>query len=451
VLAIVLAVPGHAPVAQAQAQARPNILLIVTDDQRADTMTALPSVKRRIGDKGIRFRSGYVPHALCCPSRASILTGNYSHTTGVWRNDSEFGYQRFDESSTLATWLDAGGYRTGLFGKYINHWADADPTHVPPGWDRWFAFTENCCSFYDFTASVDGSPKHFDETVYSALESAQRAANFIRAKDTEPLFVLWAPDAPHSPATPERRYAGAFAGLEPLRPPNYLEEDISDKPRWLRRFEIWGREKRQRVDALRQRMFESLLSVDDGVDLLLNALTDTGRLADTLVIFTSDNGILLGEHRGQGKPFPWRATHRVPFLVRFDRLIAEARGLPKPVLTIDIAPTIVDVAGVAAPPMDGKSLVPILSGERESVRSRFVIEAAAGQTPAYCGTRTRFTMFVRYATGAEEFYDYREDRWELQNAASLRAYRTRVAAHRRFAREHCSPRPPEFSWWSADA
>jgi N-acetylglucosamine-6-sulfatase len=439
--------PPALPHAHGQVLERPSILLIVTDDQRADTLSALPAVVERIGHRGIQFGKAFVPQALCCPSRASILTGNYSHTTGVWNNNLVGGYEAFDESSTLATWLDAAGYRTGLFGKYINHWADADPTHIPPGWDEWFALVENCCSYYGFTASVNGTPTEFGDDVYSTIESARRAADFILSARREPTFVLWTPEAPHAPATPEVRYQGAFSDLSVYRPPNYLERDVSDKPAWVRSKPLWGAAQRAAVDSLRRRMYETLLSVDDGTKILLDALAESGRLSNTLIVFTSDNGYLFGEHRLQNKPFPWRATHRVPLLVRYDPMVETPFRSSALALTIDLAPTIVKVAGVEAPPMDGRSLVPILRQERDGVRSRTVIEnSRVGPSPPYCGTRSRYSLFVRYSTGEEEFYDYRRDQWELENAIADPAVRHQVAALRRFARENCLPRPPGFSW-----
>ena len=447
-LAVCSVLAGTGPnQAVAQGARPPDILLIVTDDQRADTLSAMPALLDRVGGHGIRFRAGFVPDPLCCPARASILTGDHSHSTGVWGNTLLSGYGSFDESSTLATWLDDAGYRTGLFGKYLNHWADADPTHVPAGWDEWFAFAENCCSYYGFTASVNGVPIDLGEDVYSVTESARRAADFLLSAPDQPTFVLWSPDAPHAPATPESRFAGAFADLPPLRPPNYMEADLSDKPRWARSAGIWDSDRRARTDALRRRMYETLASVDDGIDTLIDALEASGRLSHTLIVFTSDNGYLLGEHRRVGKPFAWNETHRVPFVVRYDPLGTSPIVSAALVLTIDIAPTIVELSGVEAPAMDGRSLVPILGRERVRVRSRFLIEHAhPGPAPPYCGTRSPASLYVRYATGEEEFYDHREDPWELRNAISDPRFRDRIQRLRRYAREACSPRPPGFTW-----
>ncbi|HEX5938040.1 MAG TPA: sulfatase [Actinomycetota bacterium] len=435
--------------AQAQSDDRPSIVLIVTDDQRPETLSAMPVLLERLVAHGARFGNAYVPHALCCPARASILTGNHSHTTNVWRNTLEGGYANFDESSTLATWLQDAGYRTGLFGKYLNHWADVDPTHVPQGWDAWFAFRENCCSYYGFDASIDGSVTSFGDDVYSATESAQRAAEFLLAQPEAPTFVMWTPDGPHAPAHPEVHDAGSYASLPPSRPPNYMEKDVSDKPAWVRAKSIWAAPKRQDVDALRRRMFESMRSVDAGLRVIMDALAASDRLSNTLIVFTSDNGLLLGEHRSMGKAFPWKAGHQVPFVVRYDPLLGSRRSSNEIILTIDIAPTIAELVGMEAPPMDGTSLLPILRGDRLRVRARALIEhgqQSSSVAPPYCGVRTRYELFVRYPTREEEYYDYRADPWELDDRSSAPSKRTRVANLRRWVRAHCSPTPPGFAW-----
>jgi arylsulfatase A-like enzyme len=426
---------------------RPSILVVVTDDQRADTVWSMSTLMDRVGAEGIRFRHGYVPHAVCCPARASILTGNHSHTTGVWGNTLRLGYSAFDESSTLATWLDDAGYRTGLFGKYLNHWFERDPTYVPPGWDEWFAFLDHCCSYHGFRASVNGSPTTFGPDVYSTTETARRAADFIRADPETPTFVFWTPTAPHKPATPEAGDEGTFADQPPYRPPNYLEEVVSDKPAWVQNLSVWREGRQRATDALRRRMLDTLVSVDDGLDTILDALEDTGRLSNTLIFFTSDNGYLLGEHRGWGKPFPWDVGHHVPFVVRYDRAVASPAPSSALALTIDIAPTIVEATGIEAPPMEGTSLMPILRGDRPRVRSEFLIEhGRAGIAPRYCGVHTTDALFVRYATGEEEFYDYGDDPWELDNAIADPSRQAEIDALRLDAQRLCSPPPPGFRW-----
>lgn len=445
IVAFAVLMPGTPEPLLGQAPDPPSIVLIITDDQRADTTRYMENLSRRIAEPGIRFTRAFVPNALCCPARVSILTGDHSHTTGVWRNAGTYGYAAFDDSSTLATRLHAAGYRTGLFGKYLNGWAKDDPTYIPPGWDEWFSFL-SCCPYYGFPASVNGGQRDFGPDVYGTIESARRAARFITST-TAPVLVYWAPPAPHWPATPEHRYAGALSDLEPWRPPSYLERDVSDKPAWVRRLPIWTADRIARADAQRRREYETLLSVDDGIGMLLDALEATGRLENTVLIYTSDNGVMWGEHRVAGKPFPWRSTHRVPFLVRYDALAASESSSRALVSTIDIAPTVIELAGLQARTTDGESLVPLLTGAFERVRRRLFLEhAMSGLTPAYCGGRTVNRLFVRYTTGEEEYYDYRKDRWELRNAVDRSGLRRVISKLRRFTRRACSPPPPGFSW-----
>jgi arylsulfatase A-like enzyme len=442
VIAVAVAVPVRS---EAQAMDPPTVIVIVTDDQRADTLRSMPTVSRAIVGNGTRFTKAFTPNALCCPARASILTGDHSHTTGVWRNAGVFGSAAFDDSSTLATWLDAAGYRTGLFGKYLNRWYEDDPGYVPPGWDRWFAFMSRN-AYYGFPASVDGTRRVFGEGVYGTIESARRAAGFI-ASSAGPVFVYWAPSAPHAPATPETRHEGAFADLQPWRPPSYLERDVSDKPSWVRRLPLWTTEEIAAADDFRRRQYESLLSVDDGVRILLDALRSTGRLDNTVIIYTSDNGLMWGEHRARSKPFPWRSTHLVPLVVRYGGIRGGPAVSPSLVSTIDIAPTVAELAGADPGATDGVSLVPLLSGATDRLRRHLLLEhARGGLPPAYCGARSANRLFIRYATGEEEFYDYRSDRWELRNAVDRQAARRAVGRMRRFTRRACSPAPPGFSW-----
>ena len=438
--------PARKRPAVAQAVDPPNILLIVTDDQRAGTTQDMVNLARGVARRGIAFGRAFVPTSLCCPARVSILTGRYAHTTGVWNNAGPFGVGAFDDSSTIATSLHDTGYRTGLFGKYLNGWWVDDQAYVPPGWDEWFAFMSSCCSYYGFDASVNGTPTSFGSDVYGTTESAERAAAFISSTN-EPVFVVWAPPAPHWPATPEQRYAGAYADLAPWRPPSYMEADVSDKPAWVRSLPVWDGAKRRETDALRRQEYETLLSVDDGVGVLLDALAANGELSSTLIAYTSDNGMMWGEHRLDTKPFPWRSNHRIPFFVRYDPIVTAGARSPALVSTIDLAPTIAALAGVDGSATDGRSLLPLLTGERAAIRTFLILEhAAPGRAPASCGIRTSNELFVRYVTGEEEYYDYRKDRWELRNAAYLDGVRRRVRTLRQRTRDGCSPTPPGFSW-----
>ena len=205
------AVAGSAPpaliVGRRSSEAPPSVLLIVTDDQRWDTLWAMPHVRELIADRGTTFADAFVVNSLCCPSRSSILTGDYSHTTGVYRESPPFGaFPSFRDGSTIATWLHDDGYTTGLFGKYIDAYQHAALTgYVPPGWDRWAAFVRS--RYQDYELTIDGAVHAYGSqpSDYSTNVLGSLADRFIR--DTSgPIFVEFAPAAPHAPATPEPRF-----------------------------------------------------------------------------------------------------------------------------------------------------------------------------------------------------------------------------------------------------
>jgi N-acetylglucosamine-6-sulfatase len=444
VLAVLGGLPGVAR-GQTAPVGPPNVLIVVSDDQHEGTLASMSFTSTM----GRRYENAFVPYSLCCPSRASILTGDNAHTHGVWANKlPNGGVARFDDSSTLATWLDGAGYDTGLFGKYLNRYGEDVPgTYIPPGWDRWLATTDSNASYFDWIVSDQGTVRA--QNGYQTTYYAQEAASFIEAADsTSPLFVYYAPPAPHEPHQPEDAYRGSFAGIPPWRPPSYNEADVSDKPPFLAERDPLTAAERDAADTTFQQHFETLQSVDDSVELLVDTLAETSRLDNTVIFYVSDNGYLFGEHRWVGKNVPYDGASRVPFVVRYD-----AMGLSgtddRIVLNIDIAPTIADLAGVAAPQMDGMSLVPTFSDPAASTRSRFLLEASVNGTgphhhPPFCGARTERMLFVHYSGGFEEFYNYRRDPWEQRNTARL-APRA-LAPLRRFTRRECSPEPPGFTW-----
>ena len=438
--------------ARAEAPAsRPNIVLVVTDDQRARTLSLMPQLRRRLSDRGVRFSRAFVPNPSCCPSRVSFLTGTYSHTNGVWKNSGPYGgFEAFDDLSTLATWLDDAGYRTGLFGKYLNGYRE--PGFVPPGWDEWFAFMAgDGRTYYGFDASVNGERVDFPESEYSTVTTYERTVDFIRAAPPgQPVFAMWTPVAPHRPFVPEERYADAPIQLQPWRPPSYNERDVSDKSGWLRRTDRLDAAQRAAIDEDRIGQYRTLLSVDDGVAEIVKALRQTGRLSNTLIVFASDNGLMWGEHRLRHKAAPYDGATRVPMVVRHDDAIDPALAgttAGSLVLNIDVAPTVADIAGLEpSAPVDGRSFAPVLDGSSRKVRARFLVEHAHGGVPAFCGARSRRELFVRYTGGDEEYYRLDADPWALENVVDDRAWRANVAELRRYARRMCRPRPPGFSW-----
>lgn len=428
----------------ASAQERPpDVVLIVTDDQRFDTLWAMPNVSERLVSAGVTLPDAFVVDPLCCPSRASILTGLYAHTHLVYRQTPPFGrFEWFDDGSTLATWLDDAGYATGLFGKYLDGYQHAALTgYVPPGWDRWVAFVRAAALGYALT--VDGEvvrpPGH------STGVLAAEAARFIQEAEG-PLFLEFAPASPHAPATPPPEHATAFDDLEPSRPPSFNETDVSDKPAWVRALPPLTPEQELAIDELRRQEYRSLLGVDDAVGQILDALASTGRLENALVIYTSDNGLLHGEHRWTKKEAPYEEAIRVPMVVRWDAA-GWAAGTDlegRFALNVDLAPTIAEATGITHPPTEGSSLLPLLRDPSTPWRSDFLIEHLEGSNPVptYCAVRSERWKYVRYATGDEELYQMTADPFELENLAEDRAYGAVLEDRRARLRDLCLPSPP---------
>jgi N-acetylglucosamine-6-sulfatase len=431
----------------------PNVVIILSDDQRYDEMAHMPNVESDLIDEGVSFSNALVGNPLCCPSRTSILTGQTSGHDGVWSNDGAFGgFPSFHgDGSTIATWLSAAGYDTGLVGKYLNGYGPG-ASYIPPGWNRWVAFDGANGAYYGYDLEVDDSTIHFGTASgdYSTDVLARYADAFVRdAPDDQPLFLYFAPYGPHSPSTPPPRYAGTFSSEPGRRPPSFNEANVSDKPAYIRSHSLMGSKAVAKMDAHYRNVLESLRGVDDAVGTIVDALRDTGRLSNTLIFYLSDNGVLDGEHRWGSKVVPYEESIRVPLVVRWDRLAGTPRADSNLALNLDLAPTIAGAASVPAPGVDGVSLLPLLTGATTAGRSEFLIESlqspklkGQGIVPSYCGVRARSKVFVHYATGEEEYYTLGTDPYELTNKVNLRAAASTVAQLRDDARTLCNPLPP---------
>ncbi|HEY3212916.1 MAG TPA: sulfatase [Actinomycetota bacterium] len=448
---VIASAEGETPTPRGLRTSLPNIVLILTDDQRADTLRFMPSVQRLLVDEGIRFSNGYVVNPLCCPSRSSILTGAYSHTTGVYTNDPDMhgGFPAFRDGSTIATWLHAAGYRTSLFGKYLNGYGVT--TYVPPGWDEWFS-TFKDGGYYDYAAVADGDAMRFghDPADYGTTVLRERAVSFIRSTEpSQPLFMYFAPHAPHEPAIPERRDRDAFVSESPRRTISYDERDVSDKPDHVRRLGRIDAETRRDIDEFRLSQIQTLQSVDRSVAVLIDTLEDTGRLDNTMIVFTSDNGMFWGEHRLRGKSQVYEEAIGVPFVVRYDALIENARTDEGLALNIDLAPTFAELAGVTAPGAEGRSLLPRLRSPSASWRDAFLVEHMAKGSygaPTFCAIHTDRYVLVRYATGEEELYDLVRDPQQMENVATSTRYVEQRRSLRTELRRLCDPLPPGFAF-----
>jgi N-acetylglucosamine-6-sulfatase len=396
---------------------RPNVVLIVTDDQRWDTLDAMPAVKRLLVDDGVTFENAFTTTPSCCPSRVGLLTGEYSHDTGVLDGsvgNAPGGAPAFEDDSSLATWLDDAGYRTGLFGKYLNDYAALPRGYIPPGWDQWFAIAQPPpqIRYYDYELNENGTIVRYGDAPsdYSTTVLEGHAVSFV--SEEQPFFLYFAPIAPHPPSLPAPQDAGAHVDTSWEAPPSFAEDDVSDKPGA-------GAGPLDLEDArgIREDMLRSLLAVDRAVEAIADAVEDAGLSNDTYFLFTSDNGYLWGEHRLLGKVWPYEESIRVPLVIRPPGGHT-ARSVDALVLNIDVAPTIADLAGVDPPlPHDGRSLMPLLDRHTGAWRDRFVVEflGYAPGIPPYSGIRTNRYLYVEYENGWRELYDVRADPFELRN------------------------------------
>jgi N-acetylglucosamine-6-sulfatase len=395
---------------------RPNFVVIVTDDQRWDTLASMPAVRRLLMTGGVTFPNAFATTPSCCPSRVSLLTGQYSHRSGVLDgsvDNAPGGAPAFDDDSSLATWLDDASYRTGLIGKYLNDYAQLPVGYIPPGWDEWFAIAQGPpqVRYYDFELNENGEiVRYGDEPPdYSTSVLRRKALRFVEGEG--PFFLYFAPIAPHQPSTPAPDDLNAPVDVwDP--PPSFGEEDLSDKPHGGA-----GSYDPATARSTRDQMLRSLLAVDRAIEEIHDAVSDAGRLDDTYFLFTSDNGFLWGEHRLMGKVWPYEESIRVPLVIRPPGGNV-TRIVQRMALNIDVAPTIADLAGVeATPPPDGISLVPLLDGAAVPTRDRFVVEflGFAPNVPPYVALRTERFLYVEYRNGWRELYDLRADPFQLRN------------------------------------
>ncbi len=442
---------------------RPSIVLILTDDQRWDTLWAMKQTRALIVRPGVNFANGFVTDPLCCPSRASILTGKYPHGTGIYQNvPPHGGFADFNDTSTIATWLQSAGYRTDLVGKYFNGYANT--TYVPPGWSRWTAFDGPdyvSAGYYNYNLNLDGRIHTLGHKPadYSTDVLASHAADFIRATvPYRPLFLYFAPFAPHDPALAPHRYSGRFSRLRRYRPPNFNERNVRDKPAYIRTLPRLGKAEIHAIDKFRERQYRALLAVDDAVGKIVDALRATGRLGNTMIVFTSDNGLSYGEHRWvDRKLVPYEESIRVPLAVRYDPLTAGAPHRSQLALNIDLAPTFAALANTPAPGVEGQSLIPLLDGSMlggpSDWRRSFLIENSKAlpkqgpgmKVPPYCATRTSRYLYVEYGTGARELYDLSQDPYELRNLVHHATYERVANRLEARAEQLCTPRPPGFN------
>lgn len=428
VLALALVVNDR-PGTAAQGSESRNVLVVMTDDQRlSDLARAMPRTRKRIGKQGVIFRKAYATFPLCCPSRATYLTGQYAHNHGVVSNGPpDGGAQNFDDSATTAVALNAAGYRTGYTGKYLNGYrplAEQDPPYVPPGWDWWRA-ASLYARMLTWQQMVGGRIKKWGHgrRDYQTDVLARQATRFLKssARRSQPFFLTIAPLAPHveNPRRPAgddpraaRRHRDRFRKTPLPRPPSFNEADVSDKPSSVRARPRLDRSQRRYLRDLNRDRLRSLLAVDEMVVTVLRTLRKAGLTDDTLVIFTSDNGFQLGEHRLEGKTRVYEPAIQVPLLMRGPGIRQRAIGAP--VGNVDLAATIYDWTGV--PPaldQDGVSLLDVAAAPAAFDDRELLLQVFNG-----AGLRTRDWLYAEHGTspGTEvELYDAQADPHQLQS------------------------------------
>ena len=458
---------GHKP----RSRQAPNIIVIQTDDQDAASLTrrVMPNIVKLLARRGTTFTDYIDSGPLCCPSRAVMLTGQYGHNNGVlWNNPNPYGDLR-GKDNTLPVWLRRAGYHTAHLGKYLNLYARAvgDPNEVAPGWDDWYTVLEPLnsplpASYFDYTLRANGHAVEYGSRPrdYVTRVLNDKAVRLIHryVPRRKPLFMALDQIAPHTgpntdprcrgTALPDPRDKDLFLNRRLPMPPSFNEADVSDKPSFIR---AQPRLTPQDIAELKRRngcRLASLRAVDRGVRRVVAALHREHELGNTAILFTSDNGYLLGEHRAHAKVDPYEEALHVPLIVRLPRRMRGSNGTPRDlastVANIDIAPTILRLAG--AKPcnragdcrvLDGRSLLKAIrsDGRRWPHDRGILLELKGERGPAfmpceYQGIRTPHQVFVRYLGAAHthegpgpcepinevEHYDLRSDPFELRNA-----------------------------------
>jgi arylsulfatase A-like enzyme len=415
------------------APARPNVVVVETDDQTVESMRVLDNVNSLIADQGATFRNSFVNFSLCCPSRATFLTGQYMHNHGVLGNNPPNGgftrFQSLHGRNNLAVWLRRAGYYTAMIGKYLNGYRN-DPL-VPPGWSEWRAAAAPYAqAVYDYTLNENGTLVHYgtDPADFKQDVLTRKAVDLIgrRAPKAKPFFLWLTYTAPHSTAQdpnpnppfnchnsakPAPRHANALDS-EPLpRPPSFNEADVSDKPEAIQDRSRLSAGQIANIRRQYRCRLESLLSVDEGVRAIVRALRTRGELNSTVLMFTADNGYFAGEHRlPGGKLHVYEESIRVPLAMR-------GPGIPRGVsvgdlaINADLAPTIVDVAG-ANPRlvMDGRPLIPVAQQPGIEQGRELLIEQ-----PSFAAIRTEHYLYAEHESGERELYDLDQDPFELDS------------------------------------
>ena len=439
----------------------PHVVMITTDDQTVRDMVAMPQTQALIGAAGASFTNAYASYPLCCPSRATLLTGQHAHNHGVLGNTApDGGYDMLRDEETLPVWLGRSNYRSIHIGKMPNGYGAADPTYVPPGWGpfplngEFYGFLPDPPSAYTgFKLNENGAPIQYPPEDYQtdvyADKAVDRIGNHFTAFPNRPLYMEVQFFAPHDPAQPATRHIGAFATAPLPRDTSFNEKNVTEKPGWLRAVNRMGPGLISKVQTRYRNRLETLLAVDEAVSAIVGELEARGVLGETYILFTSDNGYMQGQHRlHQGKFVAYDPSAKVPLLIR-------GPGIPpgsvskELVSNVDVVPTILGAAG-AQPGVtqDGRSLLPYAANaalrstrpilletgrpiaisdpsgasasggpkfKKKSIRvknldlDRTAQLAKVVKPPKYRAIRTGRYLLIKYSDGGRELYDMPND------------------------------------------
>jgi arylsulfatase A-like enzyme len=411
-LAILLLSWGGFRAEMVQAETRPNIIFVMSNDQDAATLEKMPYVGGPFQNEATTFPNATYNFSLCCPSRTSILRGQYTHNHGVWKNTAEEGggYEKFLanglDNSNFPLWLDRAGYNTGGFGLYINQY---DPAiHGTPAGFDFFRFYSR-----DWNNQQVPNSKHRDRYV------KDNAVRWLEENLPGGPLTMWVSfNAPHSPYTYDPAYIDRFTDEELPKPPSFNEGDVSDKPSYFSNWPSMTDAEITQLELDYRDRLRGLLTIDAAMQTMVERLREAGELDNTYIVYWSDNGYMMGQHRLKFKQHPYTESISFPMLVRGPGVVKGAID-PRIVMNQDLAPTFADLADTPVPKfVDGRSMVPIFDGAG-TWRDVGMIEAPDPSTlidpTSYRGIRDEDYTYVEYSTGEREYYDLRTDPYQLEN------------------------------------
>ena len=451
--------PGTGPAA-AKSQQRPNLILVVTDDQTMAQLNqaTMPNTLELIGAQGTTFANTIATTPLCCPSRATMITGQYGHNNGVLANRPGYG-ALVGPRNVLPAWLQAAGYRTAHVGRWLNGFRNAGGDAAAPGWDRWFTLGESQTYFGYKINTGDSEVKYGNGARdYVTRVLNQAAIRFVRreARSKRPFFLQLDHIAPHSAAQkgaktgecahsaiPPTRVPAGFEGAQLATPPSFNEADVGDKPSFVKDRPPLNDAQVTELQRQNRCRLASLPAVDEGVRRIVAALAKAGELDDTAIVFVSDNGYFFGEHRVPNEKYlAYEEAIRIPMLIRFPAGVGTPGAeVDAPVANIDIAPTLLALAGArpcirsGCRVLDGRPLTDLVQGGAWPGDRALAIELArAAERPTtelpckYEGLRASGQVYIEYSSvpdaagrcapsSEREHYDLAADPYQLENLA----------------------------------